>query len=149
MMFGTVASKRLLKSYINIKMVLLHVIKRNFLQFVVGYDFCPTSCVFSIPSLRDIKHTTHWRKIISNHKPWDILYIYIHRWDKHISRGSSFCGQIHNNICWRGNIRAVTSLLGTGSRGLLNWENYHYFGKLRNTAHLLNEEQNSYFVLNL
>ena len=76
MMFGTVASKRLLKSYINIKMVLLHVIKRNFLRFVVGYDFCPTSCVFSIPSLRDIKHTTHWRKIISNHKPWDILYIY-------------------------------------------------------------------------
>jgi hypothetical protein len=33
--------------------------------------------VFSIPSPRlgDRKHTTRWIKIISHHKPWEILYI--------------------------------------------------------------------------
>jgi hypothetical protein len=37
----------------------------------------PTRCVSSIPSprLRDRKHTTRWIKIISHHKPWEILYI--------------------------------------------------------------------------
>jgi hypothetical protein len=32
--------------------------------------------VFSIPSPRlgDRKHKTHWIKIISHHKPWEILY---------------------------------------------------------------------------
>ena len=36
----------------------------------------PTHWVFSIPSprLRDRKHTTPWIKIISHHKPWEILY---------------------------------------------------------------------------
>ena len=36
-----------------------------------------TCCVFSIPSPRlgDRKHTTCWLKIISNHNPWEILYI--------------------------------------------------------------------------
>ena len=33
--------------------------------------------VFPIPSPRlgDRKHATHWIKIISNHKPWEILYL--------------------------------------------------------------------------
>jgi hypothetical protein len=40
----------------------------NFIQLVV----------FSIPSPRlgDRKHKTRWIKIISNHKPWEILYIH-------------------------------------------------------------------------
>jgi hypothetical protein len=40
-------------------------------------DFYPTHCVFSIPSPRlgDRKYATHWIKIISHHKPWEILYV--------------------------------------------------------------------------
>ena len=50
---GTFASKMLLKSYVKIEMVSLHVTcdKKNFgiPWFVVVYDICPTHCVFSIP----------------------------------------------------------------------------------------------------
>jgi hypothetical protein len=51
--------------------------KKNFPWFVIWYDFYPTRCVFSIPSPRlgDRKHKTRWLKIISNHKPWEILYL--------------------------------------------------------------------------
>jgi hypothetical protein len=50
--------------------------KKNFPWFVAGYDFYPTRCSFSIPSPRlgDRKHTS-WIKIISSHKPWEILYL--------------------------------------------------------------------------
>ena len=43
----------------------------------VGYDFYPTSCVFSIPKpwRWDRKHSTSWIKIISNPKAWEILFI--------------------------------------------------------------------------
>ena len=52
--------------------------KKNLPWFMVRYDFYPTLCVFSIPSPRlgDRKHTTRWIKIISNHKPWEILYLF-------------------------------------------------------------------------
>jgi hypothetical protein len=51
--------------------------KKNLPWFVIWYDFYPTRCMFSIPSPRlgDRKHKTRWLKIISNHKPWEILYI--------------------------------------------------------------------------
>jgi hypothetical protein len=41
------------------------------------YDFYPTRCVIFIPSPRlgDRNHTTHWIKIISHHKKWEILYL--------------------------------------------------------------------------
>ena len=44
---------------------------------MVGYDFYPTGCVFSIPKpwRGDKKYTTSWIKIISNHKPWEIRFI--------------------------------------------------------------------------
>jgi hypothetical protein len=52
--------------------------KKNLPYFVMWYDFYPTRCAFFIPSPRprDRKHTTRWIKIISHHKPWEILYVY-------------------------------------------------------------------------
>jgi hypothetical protein len=54
------------------------------------YDFYPTRCVFSIPSPRlgDRKYTTRWIKIISYHKPWEILYL-------------SIFSSIHCNTFWK------------------------------------------------
>jgi hypothetical protein len=49
--------------------------KKNLPCFVMWYDFYPTHCMFS-PRLGDRKHTTSLdNKIISHHKPWEILYI--------------------------------------------------------------------------
>jgi hypothetical protein len=41
------------------------------------YDFYPTNFVFSVPEpwRGDKKHTTSWIKIISHHKPREILFI--------------------------------------------------------------------------
>jgi hypothetical protein len=52
--------------------------KKNLPWFVIWYDFYPTLCVFSIPSPRlgDRKYKTRWIKVISNHKPWEILYLF-------------------------------------------------------------------------
>ena len=70
-------SKRLLKSYEDRNGVET-CDKTNFPRFVVGYEFYLSRCVFYIPLQRlgDITHTTRWMKIISNHKPWEILYLY-------------------------------------------------------------------------
>jgi hypothetical protein len=56
--------------------------KKNPPWFVIWYDFYPTRCVFSIPEPRlgDRKHKTRWIKIISNHKPWEILYLTLYRY---------------------------------------------------------------------
>ena len=55
------------------------MIKTNLPWFVIRYDFYPTRWVFFIPSSRlgDRKYTTRWIKIISNHKPWEILNLII------------------------------------------------------------------------
>ena len=80
MTLGPFAFKRLglHKIYAKIKNGVVTCDKKNLPWFVVRYDFCPTPCMFSIPSPRlgDRKHTTCWIKIIFNHKPWEILYIY-------------------------------------------------------------------------
>jgi hypothetical protein len=56
--------------------------KKNLQRLVIWYDFYPTRCVFSVPSPRlgDRKHKTCWIKIISNHKPWEIVYIWRLLW---------------------------------------------------------------------
>jgi hypothetical protein len=53
--------------------------KKNLPCFVMWYDFYLTHSVFSIssPRIGDRKHKTRWIKIISNHKPWEILYVHL------------------------------------------------------------------------
>ena len=63
--------------------------------------------------------------------------------------GGNFFAVKYTTISIGEAISGLSHPFGTGTRGLLNWENYQHFGKLSNTAHLLNEEQNSYFLLNL
>ena len=54
MTLGTFASKRLglHKIYVKIKNGVVTCDKKKLPWFVVGYDFCPTRCMFSIPSPR-------------------------------------------------------------------------------------------------
>ena len=73
---GTFACKH--KIYVKIKNGVVTCDKKNlpwldmiFIQLAV-YTFSTPS-----PRLGDRKHTTRWIKIICNHKPWGILYLFI------------------------------------------------------------------------
>ena len=46
-------------------------------------EFVSITSVSTSPRLGDRKHTTRWIKIISNPKPWEILYISMSTGDKH------------------------------------------------------------------
>ena len=67
MKLGTFASKRLNKSYVKICNGVVTCDQKNLPCFVIEYDFQQR--------LGDRKQTSHLIKIISNHKPWVILYI--------------------------------------------------------------------------
>ena len=74
------AYKWLQKSYVKIEMMLKHVIKRISNGLGLDMIFIQLGECFQSPcqgSGIDNMHTTRWIKIISNPKPWGILYLFI------------------------------------------------------------------------
>ena len=87
-LFRNFASKWLQKRYVKIEMMLKHVIKRISNGYGLDMIFIQLGECFQSSSQGsgiDNMHTTRWIKIISNPKPWEILYLFTAKTDKRSS----------------------------------------------------------------